>query len=60
LVVAVCVFAPRVALSVKTTVAGALCENVPMTVPEVYGEPRVVGELMPSVLLIDALLGVAV
>jgi hypothetical protein len=49
---------PCVAESVKVVVSGVVCTNVPVTVPDVNGVVRLVGDEMPSVLVIFALAGV--
>jgi hypothetical protein len=52
--------APCVALKVKMVVSGAVCVNVPVTVPEVNGEVNVSGESIASVFVMFALAGVVV
>jgi hypothetical protein len=49
---------PCVAESVKVVVSGVVCTNVPVTVPDVNGVVRFVGDEMPSVLVMFALAGV--
>jgi hypothetical protein len=56
--VAVGVIVPLEAVRVNVVVINVECVNVPVTVPDVNGVVRLVGELMLSVFVMDALVGV--